>query len=74
MDVQPVDIDPNFEPQTRVRSNTWPCRPREVIADAQCSPVSDESVSGDPHKPENNGLKQNHLHVEMHGEISLTLT
>ncbi|XP_063403020.1 uncharacterized protein LOC143047247 [Mytilus galloprovincialis] len=57
MDVQPVDIDPNFEPQTRVRSNTWPCRPREVIADAQCSPVSDESVSGDPHKPENNGLK-----------------
>lgn len=23
------DIDPNFEPQTRVRSNTWPLRPRE---------------------------------------------
>lgn len=57
MDVQPVEIDPNFEPQTRVRSNTWPCRPREVIADAQCSPVSDESVSGDGQKPENLGHK-----------------
>lgn len=57
MDVQPVEIDPNFEPQARGRSNTWPCRPREVIADAQCSPVSDESASGDPQKPENLGLK-----------------
>jgi hypothetical protein len=28
-----------------------------VIADAQCSPVSDESVSGDGQKPENIGLK-----------------
>lgn len=57
MDVQPVEIDPNFEPQTRVRSNTWPCKPRDLIADAQSSPVSDESASGDGQKTDNLGLK-----------------
>lgn len=52
MDAQ-IEIDPNFEPQTRVRSNTWPCRPREVLQDAQCSPVSDESTSdGHHHDPD----------------------
>ncbi len=25
------EIDPNFEPQSRARSNTWPLRPREVV-------------------------------------------
>ena len=25
------EIDPNFEPQARVRSNTWPLRPKQLI-------------------------------------------
>jgi len=56
MDVQP-EIDPNFEPQTRARSNTWPCRPVEVIVDAQCSPASDESTSENAIKADQLGLK-----------------
>ncbi|KAL3881499.1 hypothetical protein ACJMK2_027931 [Sinanodonta woodiana] len=45
MDAQ-VEIDPNFEPQIRARSNTWPCRPREDI-EAQSSPASipDETIT-----------------------------
>lgn len=31
MDVPSPDIDPNFEPQIRARSNTWPLRPKEFI-------------------------------------------
>ncbi|KAK6171256.1 hypothetical protein SNE40_019483 [Patella caerulea] len=37
------NIDPNFEPQIRARSNTWPLRPNREILDAQNSPVSEES-------------------------------
>lgn len=29
------EIDPNFEPQTRARSNTWPVRPRELDVDSE---------------------------------------
>lgn len=48
MDV-PSEIDPNFEPQLRARSNTWPCRPIEDFAvdGQQQSPASDETGSGD---------------------------
>ena len=31
MDVPSPDIDPNFEPQIRARSNTWPLRPKEFV-------------------------------------------
>nr|QOI08485.1 FoxO [Haliotis discus hannai] len=44
-----ADIDPNFEPQTRARSNTWPLRPNREILDAQNSPVSEDS-STENHK------------------------
>lgn len=57
MDALP-EIDPNFEPQARVRSNTWPCRPHDVGVEAQCSPVSDESNVDGTVKQENLGLKQ----------------
>ena len=29
------EIDPNFEPQTRARSNTWPVRPKELDVDSE---------------------------------------
>ena len=29
------EIDPNFEPQIRARSNTWPVRPKEFDADSE---------------------------------------
>lgn len=59
MDVrQAIEIDPDFEPQQRVRCNTWPCRPREDVVEAQCSPVSDESTADNHVKPENLGLNK----------------
>lgn len=59
MDVrQAIEIDPDFEPQQRVRCNTWPCRPREDVVEAQCSPVSDESTADNQIKPENLGLNK----------------
>lgn len=59
MDVrQAIEIDPDFEPQQRVRCNTWPCRPREDVVEAQCSPVSDESTADNQVKPENLGLNK----------------
>lgn len=52
------DIDPNFEPQTRARSNTWPCRPVEDFAEAHTgSPASDETTVND-HGKEVLGIKQ----------------
>ncbi|XP_062615385.1 forkhead box protein O-like [Saccostrea cucullata] len=59
MDVrQPIEIDPDFEPQQRVRCNTWPCRPQEDVVEAQCSPVSDESTADNHVKPDNLGLNK----------------
>lgn len=57
MDAEP-EIDPNFEPQTRVRSNTWPCKPRDPLSDTQCSPASDECTSENAIKQENIGLNK----------------
>ncbi|XP_052808484.1 forkhead box protein O-like [Mya arenaria] len=47
-----VEIDPNFEPQTRVRSNTWPCRPVEDFGNEEQhgSPASDDPGVNDHHK------------------------
>ena len=38
------EIDPNFEPQARVRSNTWPLRPREFTKEDEnrATPTSTE--------------------------------
>lgn len=46
MDVPDMpEIDPNFEPQIRARSNTWPLRPKEVIIEEDTR--SPNSVEGD---------------------------
>nr|AYW35875.1 FOXO [Sinonovacula constricta] len=46
-----LEIDPNFEPQTRARSNTWPCRPVEDLVEGQqVSPASDDPGNVDHHK------------------------
>lgn len=37
-----ADIDHNFEPQTRARSNTWPLRPNREL-EPQSSPTSEDS-------------------------------
>lgn len=43
------DIDPNFEPQARVRSNTWPCRPKEEIKEEEArTPGSTEGEREEP--------------------------
>ena len=44
------EIDPNFEPQSRARSNTWPLRPKETIKDEEAS----RSPTIDEHCVENN--------------------
>lgn len=44
MDVLQLDVDPNLQPMTRERSNTWPLRPRE---ETPGSPAPDEHT-GDP--------------------------
>lgn len=41
------EIDPNFEPQTRARSNTWPLRPKEVSTDQQSTSPAPEEANGD---------------------------
>ena len=47
------EIDPNFEPQTRARSNTWPLRPKEVIKEEDTrSPTStDGDIKEEIHSP-----------------------
>ena len=53
-----VDIDPNFEPQIRARSNTWPSRPVEDFGEAQQqSPASDDPGIAD-HTKDALGIKQ----------------
>ena len=54
-----VDIDPNFEPQTRARSNTWPCRPVEDFSGEpqHGSPASDDPGISD-HTKDVLGIKQ----------------
>lgn len=54
-----VDIDPNFEPQSRVRANTWPCRPAEDFTGEQQhgSPASDDPGISD-HTKDVLGIKQ----------------
>ena len=51
MDVEIPEIDPNFEPQQRARSNTWPLRPRELTKEDEPgttqSPKSTEGESTD---------------------------
>lgn len=46
--ISPSDVDLNFKPQMRGRSNTWPLRPREVGPsdgpDSQNSPSHEEGV------------------------------
>ena len=48
------EIDPNFEPQTRARSNTWPLRPKEIVKDEEArTPTStdgdkEETPTKDP--------------------------
>lgn len=40
-----IDFDPNFEPQTRARSNTWPLRPSREL-EPQSSPGADDGCNG----------------------------
>ncbi|XP_059142815.1 forkhead box protein O-like [Physella acuta] len=40
-----IDFDPNFEPQTRARSNTWPLRPSREL-ESQSSPGADDGCNG----------------------------
>ena len=51
MEVPPSpDIDPNFEPQIRARSNTWPLRPKEFIKEEPSGgtpPTGEEKDGGD---------------------------
>ncbi len=45
------EIDPNFEPQQRARSNTWPLRPKQFIKqedDTGTPPNNEELKEGDP--------------------------
>lgn len=43
-----TDIDHNFEPQIRARSNTWPLRPnRDLEPQSGGSPVSEDSSPAD---------------------------
>jgi hypothetical protein len=44
-----ADIDPNFQPQFRERSNTWPLRPQRELLEAPGggSPASEESNGTD---------------------------
>lgn len=67
----PSEIDPNFEPQLRARSNTWPCRPIEDFAvdGQQQSPASDETGSGD-HTKEALGLKKTSSRRNAWGNLS----
>ena len=51
------EIDPNFEPQPRARSNTWPVRPREVDAESEGARTpnsvhSENDKQETDHKPE----------------------
>lgn len=50
-----VDIDHNFEPQTRARSNTWPLRPTREL-EQQSSPASEDSNNADGQKSEKDPL------------------
>uniref|UniRef100_A0AAU8BWX8 Forkhead box protein O n=1 Tax=Mercenaria mercenaria TaxID=6596 RepID=A0AAU8BWX8_MERMC len=51
------EIDPNFEPQTRARSNTWPCRPVEDFVETQQGSPSDDPAVID-HTKDVLGIKQ----------------
>ena len=58
MDAPVVEIDPNFEPQIRARSNTWPRRPTEEFSEgAHGSPASDDPGLSD-HSKDVLGIKQ----------------
>ena len=67
----PLEIDPNFEPQLRARSNTWPCRPIEDFAvdGQQQSPASDDTGSGD-HVKDGLGLKKTSSRRNAWGNLS----
>ncbi|XP_074662914.1 uncharacterized protein LOC141915324 [Tubulanus polymorphus] len=45
MDVPELEIDPNFEPQTRARSNTWPAIRREDAVPSAENTPGDQPVS-----------------------------
>ncbi|ESO99153.1 hypothetical protein LOTGIDRAFT_173846 [Lottia gigantea] len=48
------NIDPNFEPQIRARSNTWPLRPNRELLEGQGSPGAEDSTdlqSKEPRDP-----------------------
>lgn len=66
-----LEIDPNFEPQLRARSNTWPCRPIEdfSIDGQQQSPASDEAGNGD-HTKDGLGLKKTSSRRNAWGNLS----
>ncbi|PVD28849.1 hypothetical protein C0Q70_11444 [Pomacea canaliculata] len=49
------DVDHNFEPQTRARSNTWPLRPSREL-DPQSSPASEDSNADGQIKAEKDPL------------------
>lgn len=54
------EIDPNFEPQARVRSNTWPLRPPEFAKDDENrrTPNSTEGDPNDGHAKDALGLSK----------------
>ena len=41
------ELDPNFEPQQRARSNTWPLRPKVEVTDDPHTPTGEERGEGD---------------------------
>ncbi|ELU03603.1 hypothetical protein CAPTEDRAFT_91312 [Capitella teleta] len=54
------EIDPNFEPQARVRSNTWPLRPPEITKDDEnrSTPNSTDGDHGEGHQKDALGLSK----------------
>lgn len=41
------EIDPNFEPQQRARSNTWPLRPKVELPEDPHTPTGEEARDGE---------------------------
>lgn len=55
-------IDPDFEPQTRLRSNTWPCqRPEDNNNSSPCDGVGDQQHNQLLASPPDHQASQEHL-------------
>ncbi|XP_054711774.1 forkhead box protein O-like, partial [Uloborus diversus] len=55
--MDPLDIDPSFEPQTRARSNTWPLpRPENYVEADEKGPMGHLPL---PEAPKKNSSRRN---------------